>query len=134
MLAGGLGLGICDILMAISFIFIDQVVQLGWLIFIVLIFYMIIYGMTIGPTVWMYIPEIIPGKLVSIAATINMASSTACLMLSPIITSGEGAAATYFVFGAITLAITLINVFGMIESKGLNAEQVRKAYLGEILQ
>lgn len=127
-------MGICDIFMAISFIFIDQVVQLGWVIFVVLVFYMVIYGMTIGPTVWMYIPEIIPGKLVSVAATINMVSSTACLMLSPIISAGEGAAATYFTFGAITLAITFINVFGMIESKGLNAEQVRKAYLGEILQ
>lgn len=91
---------------------------------------MMIYGMTIGPTVWMYIPEIIPGKVVPIAATINMMSSTACLMLSPIITEGQGPSATYFTFGAITLAITLINMFGMVESKGLNPEQIQKAYSG----
>lgn len=75
---------------------------------------MMTYGMTIGPTVWMYIPEIIPGSVVPVAATINMMSSTACLTLSPIISDGQGPAATYFTFGGITLAITMINMFGMI--------------------
>lgn len=114
-------MGLCDVFMGVCFIFIQQYQGVGWIIFGLLIIYMFIYGTTIGPTVWMYIPEIIPGKVVPIAATINMMSSTACLMLSPIISEGQGIPSTYFTFGAITLAITLINVFGMKESKGLNA-------------
>ncbi len=119
-LTGSLGLGICDVFIGVCFVFIDQFAGSSWIIIVVLIFYMIIYGTTIGPTVWMYIPEIIPGSVVPVAATINFLSSACCLTLSPIITASQGPAFTYFCFGGITLVITLVNMFGMIESKGLN--------------
>lgn len=134
LLAGGLGLGACDLLIGICYLFIDRLTDIGWLVMVLLIIYMIIYGATIGPTVWMYIPEIIPGQVVHIAATINMISSTGCLMLSPVISDGSGTDASYFTFGGITLMITLINMFGMKESKGLDREQIQKVYLGQIPQ
>jgi len=81
---------------------------------------MIIYGLTMGPIVWMYIPEIIPASVVPFAAIMNCLSSTFCLMVSPIINASEGTSAVYFSFGVITLLVTIVNLFGMVESKGLN--------------
>lgn len=56
LLAGGLGLGICDAFIGICYLFIKDVNWLGWVIMTLLIIYMMIYGATIGPVVWMYIP------------------------------------------------------------------------------
>jgi len=52
-------------------------------------------------------------------------------MSSPFINT-PGNYASYFTFSGITLLITLINLFGMKESKGLDRESIQKAYLGKI--
>jgi len=52
---GNLGLGICNIFIGIAFIFISWSASIT-LIFGLLIIYMIIYGISLGPTVWLYVP------------------------------------------------------------------------------
>lgn len=131
LLAGGLGLAVCDIMIGTCFYFYDKFNGIPWIILVLLSFFMVIYGTTIGPAVWMYIPEIIPGKVVPVAATLNFFSSTCCLSLSPVIAENQGSAGVYFCFGVITLAITLINIFGLVESKGKNSEEIRISYLGD---
>jgi hypothetical protein len=74
---------------------------------------MVIYGLTLGPVVWTYVPEIIPAGVVPFAATINCLSSTFCLILSPVLNAAQGTPTVYFCFGGITLIITLINAFGV---------------------
>lgn len=56
LLFGNIGLGICDIILGILFIFIGSFNAAFWIVFAVLIVYMAIYSSTIGPTVWMYVP------------------------------------------------------------------------------
>jgi hypothetical protein len=53
---GNLGLGICNVLIGIAFIFISTWSASITLIFGLLIVYMIIYGISLGPTVWLYVP------------------------------------------------------------------------------
>ena len=113
-LSGSLGLAVCDIIIGICFSYSDEYQEMFWIIFVVLIFYMVIYGLTIGPVVWMYIPEIIPASVVPFAATINCISSTFCLIISPVLNANQGTPFVYFCFGGITLLITLINAFGMV--------------------
>jgi len=47
--------------------------------------YMAIYSTTIGPVVWMYVPEIIPAKIVPFATTLNWLGCSFCLIILPII-------------------------------------------------
>ena len=54
-LFGNLGLAIVDIAIGILFVFSGWVGS-GYFIFALLIVYMIIYGISIGPSVWMYVP------------------------------------------------------------------------------
>jgi len=56
LVSGNFALAIFDILLGILFIFIDKFSAAFWLVFVILIFYMIFYSTTIGPTVWMYVP------------------------------------------------------------------------------
>jgi hypothetical protein len=49
-------MGICDILIGILFLYIDKFNSIFWIVFSLLVIYMAIYGLTIGPVVWMYVP------------------------------------------------------------------------------
>jgi SP family sugar:H+ symporter-like MFS transporter len=53
---GNLGLGVCNVLIGITFIFISTWSASITLVFGLLIVYMIIYGISLGPTVWLYVP------------------------------------------------------------------------------
>lgn len=46
---------------------------------------MITYSLTLGPTVWMYVPEIIPAKFVPFATTLNWLASSMCIIILPIV-------------------------------------------------
>ena len=85
LLAGNFGLGICDILLGILFIFIDKYSAAFWMVFAVLMIYMALFSTTIGPVVWMYVPEIIPAKVVPFATTLNWLGCSFCLIILPII-------------------------------------------------
>ena len=56
LLAGNFGLGICDIILGVLFIYISRYAAAFWMVFAVLMVYMELYSTTIGPIVWMYVP------------------------------------------------------------------------------
>lgn len=114
LLSGNYGLGLCDIILGILFLFIDKSDGIFWFVFFILICYMSIYGLTIGPTVWMYVPQIIPAKIVPFATTLNWLSSSFCLIIAPIINASIGSYAVFIIFGSITLFIGVINFFGLL--------------------
>lgn len=83
-LFGNLGLAIVDILIGILFVFSDWEPS-GILIFVLLLIYMIIYGVSIGPSVWLYVPEIIPAKIVPLATMMNWLGCSLCVIFTPIV-------------------------------------------------
>jgi hypothetical protein len=85
LLAGNFGLGICDIILGVLFIYINNFAAAFWMVFAILMVYMALYSTTIGPVVWMYVPEIIPAKVVPFATTLNWLGCSFCLIILPII-------------------------------------------------
>ena len=81
---------------------------------------MTLFSTTIGPVVWMYVPEIIPAKVVPFATTLNWLGCSFALIILPIINESLGSSAVFFIFGGITIVIGIINVFGIVETKGLS--------------
>jgi len=45
----------------------------------------IIYGMTLGPLVWPYLPEVVPARIIPLAQTMNWLIDCLTLTLPPII-------------------------------------------------
>lgn len=120
LLTGNWGLGILDVILGILFIFIEKFPSAFWIVFGLLIIYMILYSTTIGPVVWMYVPEIIPAKVVPFATTLNWLGCSFSLIILPIINESLGSSAVFFIFGGITIVIGIINAFGIVETKGLS--------------
>lgn len=87
LLLGNLGVAICGFATGIFFLVIqingDKNLVYGALAFIIL--FMIVYGMTIGPAVWLYVPEIIPPKIVPPATFMNWLGVSISVMATPIV-------------------------------------------------
>lgn len=59
------------------------------LVMIGLFVYMAVFGSTLGPVVWLYIPEIVEDKIVPITTAFNWACSSIVIILVPILTSSS---------------------------------------------
>lgn len=75
---------------------------------------MLALNLTLGPVVWMYVPEILPTKMVPVATTFYWLGNSLCLIVLPIIKANLGTYAFFFIFGGITLVFAVINYFGLI--------------------
>lgn len=69
-LSGNLALGAIDMAIAVLFV-LGGWEPSGYLIFLLLIAFNIVYGVTLGPIIWLYVPEIIPAKVVPLATMTN---------------------------------------------------------------
>lgn len=122
-LAGNYGLAFVDIVIAVMFLLLD-LIQWKPAVYIALIFimiFMIIYGVTIGPTVWLYVPEIIPARFVPTATCMNWIGCSFSILVTPqILDSTNSSYPVFFMFGGITLVFAIINSFLVIETKGLS--------------
>jgi hypothetical protein len=128
-LFGNLTLGIIDILIGIFFVF-DNFSASGYIIFALLIIYNIVYGISLGPVVWLYVPEIIPAKIVPLATMMNWLGCSISVIFTPIaIKANDGNAfPVFFFFGGITLLFFIFNATAMIETRGLSARQIAKKF------
>ncbi len=84
-LSGNFLLGSFDIILGILFLFIEKSNAIFWVVFVILIFYNIVYGVTLGPTVWLYVPEIIPAKIVPFATTLNWIGCSIAILILPVL-------------------------------------------------
>lgn len=99
-----------DIILGILFIFIQDSDVIFWIVFVILIFYNITYGVTLGPAVWLYVPEIIPAKIVPFATTLNWLGCSIAILILPVLNANLGDFAVFFLFGAVTIITFIINV------------------------
>lgn len=128
-LFGNLALALIDIAIGILFIF-DHSKAYGYTIFGLLILYNIIYGVSLGPVVWLYVPEIIPAKVVPLATMMNWLGCSICVIFMPIaIDANDGNPFPVFLFfGGITFILFLFNAGNMIETKGLTTKEIAKKF------
>ena len=96
---------------------------------------MMIYGVSIGPSVWMYVPEIIPAKVVPLATMTNWFGCAICVIFTPYAVGANDGNPfpVFFFFGAITILFFIINVFLMVETKGRTTQQIAKIFAKEII-
>jgi hypothetical protein len=122
LVAGNAALGIFDIVIGVLFIFIDRSSAIFWLVFAILLLYMISFSTTIGPATWLYVPEIVPAKIVPFATVFNWLGCFFAIIILPIINASLGDYAVFFLFGILTIITAIINIFGLVEIKGLNVK------------
>ena len=53
---GNVGLAIIDIILGVLFLLSEKDKSVGIPIIVLLVIYMLMYGMSVGPVVWLYIP------------------------------------------------------------------------------
>ena len=124
-LLGNLGLGIIDIVIGILFLFSDWNPS-GIIIVVLLFIYMLLFGLSAGPIVWMYVPEIIPARVVPFATMMNWLSATLVIIFSNMAINANGGnpSPVFFFYGALTLFFFVMNLILMKETKGLTTSEI----------
>lgn len=124
---GNISLSIVLIIIAVLFVVSDSTKDLN-LIYAALAFiilFMVGYTTTIGPVVWLYVPEMIPHNYVPIASIFNWLASSTCVIVTPYVLLACGSPyPVFFFFGAILFVFFLINITQLVETKGLTPHQV----------
>lgn len=75
-----------NVFLAIFLILAEEWTFAVTIVFGLLLIYMIIYGVSIGPAVWLYVPEILPPNVVPYATVLNWIGCSFCIIILPIIT------------------------------------------------
>lgn len=90
---------------------------------------MLLFGFTLGPIVWLYIPEIVAAKWVPFTTMSNWGGCVVTVLLFPIIRSALGSPAGIFFFlGAYCFAGAAINHFFLVESKNKSQREISDEY------
>lgn len=66
-----------------------------------LIIFMAIFGLSLGPIVWLYIPEILEPELISISTLVNWSSASVIVISFPILREMFGSCTYLFFFYAV---------------------------------
>lgn len=126
-LFGNLSLAIIDLIIGAMFlilVFSDSKAPVYVALVFIMIF-MISYGLTIGPVVWLYVPEIIPARFVPPATFMNWFGCSICVIVTPFVVEAVNSSyPMFFFFGGISLIFFVVNYFWVIETKGLTLLEI----------
>lgn len=136
---GNISLSLCLIIIATLFVVSDHSkgdpMRESGLIYAAVAFiilFMIGYTTTIGPVVWLYVPEMIPHSYVPIASIFNWLASSTCVIVTPYVLTACGSPyPVFFFFGAILFVFFVINITQLVETKGLTPHQVAMKFEGK---
>lgn len=123
-LVGNLGMGLCSLGIGILYFFFKEFPGGFWLVVLLTFIYMTIHGGTLIPAVWMYVPEISPGKQPQYSSITNWFMCSVTIIVFPVVNLNYGYGPMFCAFGIISLFLFLLNFFIMIESKPRTAEEV----------
>ena len=99
LLAGNAAVGALDIFIGISFLLLDQKWRPGFGLSMALIMiFNVLYGLSLGPVVWLYIPEICKKKIVPLATATYWCGCSLCVIVAPIVTSIMNSPYAVFLF------------------------------------
>ena len=101
------------------------------LISIGMIIFMANFGLSYGPIVWLYIPEIVEPNIIPFSTMTNLIGATICIMVFPLIKNAlpENNPAYLFLLFLIWCFVALfVNWKFMVETKDKPREQIFKEY------
>lgn len=115
--------GVANIFAAVGFFiwnYTDQIKLAEALVLLGLFLYMGVFGVSLGPVVWLYIPEVVEPKVVPFSTAVNWITASIIIILFPIITTNalDGNPAYLFIFfAAICAGSWIFNAKFLIETK-----------------
>lgn len=120
------------IMSAVGFYLQDDYFDLSEKLIIVGLFvFMGNFGLSLGPIVWLSVPEIVQPRMVPFATASNWISASFIIILFPIFTDhlleGDPAPLLLF-FGLYCLGSWIFNHFFMVETKHKTEKQIREEY------
>lgn len=129
-LIGNLSIGILNIFIAVVFYELDLNWGPGFPFGMTLIMlFNVLYGLSLGPTIWLFIPEIAKKRIVPIATATYWIGCSICVTIPPIITNlMHSPYATFFFFGCYQIALFIPNYFLVIQTKGLTTTQINQMF------
>ncbi len=123
-MVGNVALGILTIIIGVVFYELYLNWAAGFAVGITLIFiFNAIYGLTLGPVMWLYVPEIAEKKVVPLAIATYWFGASLCVIVAPIITTIMDSPYAVFLFlGCYTMAWCVPNYFLVVETKDKTPE------------
>lgn len=127
-----LGTGISFIVLTIigvAFVVMDSNTAQQILVIVSLYVFMISFGFTLGPVVWLYIPEIVPATIVPYTTLSNWAGASITIILFPILGTAIGNNGyLFFIFSVWCLISLGVNHKYVIETMGKTERQIRRDF------
>lgn len=117
------GMGLCLIVIAIL-----GNKGMNGMIPIPIMTFIVIFGLTYGPIVWIFVAEILPDLGVGIAINLNWTWTFLIAQFFQPIAQAIGTPNTFLIFGVYCLAGLLVIIPFVKETKGLTREQIERLY------
>lgn len=129
LLAGSAIMGLCMLL--IGYLFYNNYLD-NYLVLVTIFIYIGAFACTWGAVLWVYVAEIFPNKIrghaTSFAVFGNWVMNAAVSFTFPVLLSGLGAAATFFIYGAVNLAMLGFVSKYIFETKEVPLEEIEQLY------
>ena len=96
-----------------------------------LVVFMANFGLSLGPVVWLYIPEVVQPNIVPFSTGINWTGAALVMLLFPIIKKAlpnENPGYLFFFFSVWCVGSFLINAKFTIETKGKSEKEISEEY------
>jgi hypothetical protein len=96
-----------------------------------LVLFMANFGLSLGPVVWLYIPEVVQPSIIPFSTGINWAGAALVMLLFPIIKKelpNENPSYLFFFFSIWCVVSFVINAKYTIETKGKTEKEIYEEY------
>ncbi len=124
-------LTVCNLMLGLVFISEENVEKdvwrTGWKVLGCIVFFWV-FGVSAGPIVWQYVPEIVEGNIVGLATLTNWTSVFVIVLIYPLMEARVGAGKIFITLaGLLLLACALLWVL-MVETKDKPESQIFEEY------
>jgi MFS family permease len=100
----------------------------------IILLFMFSFGISLGPIVWLYLPEILPEKGVSLAALANWVGCGIIGLFFPMVKDAIKIQGTFLIFLGCCVAALIYMFFCVKETKGKSSEEIEAMFGGENLK
>jgi len=127
LIAGTVGMTIALTIMAIAFL---TNATGGYLLLLSVLMYIASFAVSLGPVVWVYIAEIFPNQLRSLAmAVCTVTIWVACFVVTlafPVMLNRLGGGISFLIFDGVCVLLFIFLMFRVPETKGRSLEELEK--------